>query len=179
MSRGPSPRHFFPAFPLCTERAGFTLIELALVALIILMLVGLSVPLFRGTFQDLTLNDSARSVSQLIKYAQEKAILDRVNYKMTFNLKKGQYQIFKLNPSGDAPLYEKVSGRFGRLYTLPRNLSFRARSDEPVKESIFYPDGRCDEWAVDIIDVKGMGYTIAIKGFGRSNEIKEIGIESK
>ncbi len=42
-----------------SNKSAFTIIELAIVASIILVLVAVSTPLFRGTFRELELKDSA------------------------------------------------------------------------------------------------------------------------
>ena len=59
------------------KHRGFTLIELTLVTAIILALIGLSIPLFKKTFTNLSAKDAVFNISKLVSYAQEKAVIDR------------------------------------------------------------------------------------------------------
>ena len=88
------------------SRPAFTLIELTLVTIIILALVGLSVPLFRKTFSGLAAKDATFNISKLINYAQERSVIDRKNYKIMFNFTANQYQLFESKQSTDKFIYD-------------------------------------------------------------------------
>ena len=162
--------------------SAFTLIELMLVAVIILALISLSVPLFKKTFSDLSSKDTAFNISKLLTYAQEKAVIDRKNYKMAFDFNQRQYQLLESAPSADGLVYKRSQNRFGRIFTLPQGIFFhdpatdviQKTSEEYKKQAILYPDGHCDELSIDIIDKEGSGYNIALKGFGSLARIKEV-----
>ena len=160
-------RRQFQGFTLRQAR-GFTLIELTLVTLLVLILVGLSTPLFKKTLSDLSARDTSFSICKLINYAQEMAVLERVNYKIAFDFKKGSYQLFELSSSAKPPLYVKATGRFGKLFGIPRGLQLSGARNS----IIFYPDGHCDEAKVNILTSAG-GYSVTVKGFGNTVEVKE------
>jgi len=161
---------------------GFTLIELTLVTVIILALAGLSIPLFKKTFSDLSAKNAAFNISKLSSYAQEKAILDRKNYKAIFDFNKRSYQILEGIPTADALVYRKIKGRFGNAFTLPQGLHFydlkagavKETSEEYKKAVVFYPDGHCDELLIAVVDNSKKGYSVSIKGFGSLAQIKEV-----
>ena len=154
------------------QAQGFTLIELTLVALLVLIVVGLSAPLFKKTLSDLSARNTSFSICKLINYAQEMAVLERNNYKIAFDFKNGKYQLLELSLSEKPPVYKKVSGRFGRLFGLEQGLSLSgSRSDV-----IFYSDGHCDDIIVNVLTKQG-GYSVAVKGFGNMARIKEVDIE--
>ena len=154
------------------RRAGFTLIELALVAILLLTVVGLSIPVLKKTFIGLYAQDTSFNISKLINYAQEMAVLDRTNYKIVFNFQDGRYQLFVMDPSMSPPVYKKANGRFGRKYSLGLGLKLTGQKPEPV----FYPDGHCDEFQVSVL-AKNSGYAIKAKRFGNALEVKEVNIE--
>ncbi len=164
------------------KRSGFTLIELTLVTVIILALVGLSAPLFRKTFSDLTAKDTTFNISKLISYAQERAVIDRKNFKIIFNFTSGYYQLSESQASDGRILYKQIKGRFGKAFHLPQGLSFkdkdsenaRARKEEYKKEIVFYPDGRSDPLVIDMLNKEMVGYRITSKGFGTLVGIKEV-----
>ena len=161
---------------------GFTLIELTLVTVIILALVGLSIPLFKKTFLDLSAKDAAFNISKLVSYAQEKAVIDRKNYKVIFDFNRRQYQLSESAQSADGLVYRKGQGRFGKVFALPQGLFFydpktditQKKDEEYKKQVIFYPDGHCDELLLNIVDKRGNGYSITLKGFGSLARVKEV-----
>ncbi len=141
---------------------GFTLIELVLVILLISILIGLSTPIFRRTFSNLELKNTTYNISKMINYAEEMAIIDKVNYKINFDFEKGKYWITK----GE----EKIGGRYGRTFFLPRGLTFTGKREEIT----LYPDGSSGRAEIKIVDKTGEGYQLQIKGFGSRVQIEEI-----
>lgn len=156
----------------CRRRQGFTLIELTLVTLLILILAGLSTPLFKKTLSDFSARNTSFSICKLINYAQEMAVLERVNYKIAFDFKKGRYQLLELSSTAKPPVYNKVTGRFGKLFKMPQGLSLSGSKPGVI----FYPDGHCDEISVNVLTKLG-GYSVMVKGFGNTVQIKEVKVE--
>jgi len=149
------------------QAQGFTLIELTLVTLLVLILAGLSTPLFKKTLSDLSARNTSFSICKLINYAQEMAVLERKNYKIAFDFKKGRYQLLELSSSGLPPAYVRVTGRFGKLFGMPQGLKLSGVRNGVV----FYPDGHCDEIRVNVLTSAG-GYSVMVKGFGNMVEVK-------
>jgi hypothetical protein len=85
-------------------------------------------------------------------------------------------------PSADIIAYRKAQGRFARAFQLPQGLFFRDpktggtqdAAEEYKKYIVFYPDGHCDELSLDVVDKKGRGCNITLKGFGGTPRIKEV-----
>ena len=100
-------------------------------------------------------------------------MLERKNYRVAFNFKKGRYQLLEIaDPAAKKPVYRRAVGRFGRLFGLPQGLKLTGdRSD-----IIFYPDGHCDKANVNVLINLG-GYSVTVKGFGNMVEVKEFKIE--
>jgi Tfp pilus assembly protein FimT len=169
------------------KREAFTLIELTLVTVIILALVGLSIPLFKRTFSDLSAKNTAFNISKLASYAQEKSIINRKNYKMVFDFNRHSYQLFESGQSRDGIIYAGEKGRFGKNFYLPQGISFydpkadvtERPGEEYRKQVLFYPDGHCDELSIDVVDKGGRGYSITLTGFGSTARIKEVASEEQ
>jgi Tfp pilus assembly protein FimT len=167
------------------KSSGFTLIELTLVTVIILALVGLSVPLFKQTFSALSAKDTVFNISKLVSYAQEKAVIDRKNYKVIFDFNRREYQLFESGQSADGIVYKKAQDRFGKVFILPQGIFFHDPKTNITQETdkeyrrqvVFYPDGHCDGILIDIVDKAGTGYSVALKGFGSLVQIKEVARE--
>ena len=146
---------------------GFTLIELTLVTLLVLIIAGLSTPLFKKTLSDLSARNTSFSICKLINYAQEMAVLERKNYKISFDFKKGKYQLLEIAASAaKKPVYKRAAGRFGKLFGLPQGLKLSGDRNGVV----FYPDGHCDEIRVNVLTSAG-GYSVMVKGFGNMVQV--------
>ena len=150
------------------NNTGFTLIELVLVILLISILTALSTPLFRRTFSDLILRNAALDMAKLINYAQEMAIIEKVNYKVNFNFEERKYWLTRQKPEGVS--YERIKGRYGKPFSLSRDLELSSDKEEGF---ILYPDGRSDKAKIEIRDKKNKwGRRLHVKGFGTQIEIE-------
>jgi len=165
----PSPLRYLPCASIIKNK-GFTLIELVLVVFLISVLVALSTPLFKRTFTDLQLRNTVYNVTKTINYAREMAIIERSNYKINFNFKKGEYWITRLHRTGEKSIYKRTGGRYGRIFSLPEGIYFNARDDE----MLFYPDGRAEEIELKIYGKDKKGYLLKIKSFGKGVELRKI-----
>jgi len=63
---------------------GFTLIEIMLVVVIILIATAVSVPIFRGTFQSTQMTDAVRSTARMARFARSIAILKQADCTLKF-----------------------------------------------------------------------------------------------
>lgn len=117
--------------------AAFTLIELFIVSVVILILISVSTPLFRKTFSGLELKEAASNISSFITLAQHRAVADGSVCKVVFDYENKTYRLFVA--SGQE--YATVNDRFGRLFHIPANIEIEGA----VNEILFYPDGHCDK----------------------------------
>ncbi|MEJ2032101.1 MAG: prepilin-type N-terminal cleavage/methylation domain-containing protein [Deltaproteobacteria bacterium] len=79
---------------------GFTLAELAVVTFIIGLMLVLGLPLL-GKTGDSDLRTAGRRVSGTIKYFYNQAILDKLSYRLTFDLDHGLYLIDRQEENGE------------------------------------------------------------------------------
>lgn len=171
---------------------GFTLIELIIVASIIVVLVAMSTPRFRNTFRDLRLKDTAYNISKLIKYGQERAIIEERKYKLIFNFDKRFYCLFVETEEGEGARrqlppedestpsaegvsssdkgWKKATGRFGGYFYLPEGIRFKAEKDT----IIFLPNGRCDKISLYLVNEKNKVIEIKTNGRAAYVEVSEV-----
>ena len=164
---------------------GFTLIELIIVSAIIAVLIAVSSPLFRNTFRDLELKDSAYNVGKIIRYGQQRAIIEEKRYRLLFDFDKGSYRLQMeskreeiVEAEGDdedAPqkvtvrTWEAAQGRFGGTYYLPENIDFKGDEDKIV----FLPNGRCGTAEIYVYDKKNNLMRITTNGRAGYVEVSE------
>jgi hypothetical protein len=103
-----------------------------------------------------------------MRYAQERAAIERKNEKILFDFQEGSYRLLELDDSEEPAVYKTVSGRMGKPIRVQRDL----RLSGSRAEFVFYPDGRCDDGHVSVKDTKSRGYDIFISGLGSRIEMK-------
>jgi len=142
-------------------KKGYTLIELVLLTIIIAILVAISTPQFRKTFTSLELGNTSFNIAKLIGFAQEKAIIERIPYKLIINKDDSTFHIRRQSVDGSKK-YIRIKEKYGRTFVLPAGLNFKNNAD-----IVFYPNGQSDKAVITIlgkaktlkIDVKGsLGY---------------------
>lgn len=125
------------------SKAGYTLIELILLSIIILAIIAVSTPQFKKTFSDLELRDASFNIARLINFIQEKAILEGVPYKLRLDTQENRYYFTKLDPELSNK-YVRLKERVGRIFVLPRDIKLNSDNTEIV----FYPDGHSDKASI-------------------------------
>ncbi|MFH0840242.1 MAG: prepilin-type N-terminal cleavage/methylation domain-containing protein [Candidatus Omnitrophota bacterium] len=156
------------------NKRGFTLIELLIVASLILVLVVVSTPLFRTAYSNLELKDSAYNIGKMMRYAEVSAVMEERAYKMVLNFENRAYWLLRENQKDSKGDFEKVEGRFGEKFFLPKNLSLSGDKSE----LIFLPNGRSTKATVSVIDkTKKKGFDI--KTTGRSGQIEISDVSEK
>lgn len=128
---------------------GFTLIELILTSVILLVIVGLSAPIFKRTFSDLRVNLQAKDMASLMNLAREKAIMTRVPHAIKIDTDKKTYQMLKIDLEKDKT--EPVEDRWGRRFHISSNLKIEI-SDDVIK---FLPDGTSNGASIKFEDASG------------------------
>ncbi|MFC2140143.1 Tfp pilus assembly protein FimT/FimU [Candidatus Auribacterota bacterium] len=118
------------------RRSGFTLLEIMLVAIILTLLISITVPNFKKTYENMELDNAVRNISQLMKYIQEKGVLGGISYRILFL--ENKYWIEK---QGKGATYFRLRDKIGKTYFLPKDVSI-----DPREINIhFFPDGDIEE----------------------------------
>jgi type II secretory pathway pseudopilin PulG len=165
-------RKILPGKGPSSAQAAFTLIELFIVSAVILVLVGFSTPLFRRTFSDLELRETAANITSFITFAQHKAVSDSAICKLVFDYDRKTYRLFMASaaPGVEGALgYINPKDRFGRLFKMPADLKAEGRA----AELFFYPDGHCDKFAIRLSNKNGKTITLATTGVLGNVTVKE------
>lgn len=152
------------------ERAGFTLLELMLVAVIILALVTVSTPLLKKTYEDLRFTSCAKEAAAVMRFCRERAIFERRIFRINIDSDNKTYQV--LAEDEDKHKLAPLRSRWGRIFRLPDAINVEA--DE--KEIDFFPDGTTTPTLVYLTNKEGEAFTISIEpetGFVRVYDYKK------
>ena len=101
------------------NQAGFTLIELALVVLLLGMLASLGLPMLSGLEPD-RLNATARRLAGTVKYLYNEAAMTGEEHRLIFELEKDSYRTAQLSPTGEL----QTGTGLGKSYKLRDGVHF-------------------------------------------------------
>lgn len=83
-----------------------------------------------------------------MRYAQSRAAVDGKPVRLEFSGDYKEYWLTQINEekSSSEPVFEKITGRYGRLHSLAKDTALRTEA----RSVQFYPDGRIDAADIDI-----------------------------
>lgn len=143
--------------PRKRNEEGFTFIELMLVAIIIGIIISISTPLFRTTFNTIQLENLSSNLAKLIRYSRERAIVERLRYRLVFNDSRKKYWLeVEKEPLNSTGEFDRLKSRWGKVHSIPEGISLEAEK----KQINFYPDGRVSEITLYLTNEKGITYTL-------------------
>lgn len=121
--------------------AGFTLIELAVAIMLMIVLMLLAVPSMQGVMADRRLRRSLDEFNSIVREAQERSVTERRPYLIVSNNGKLGLRAEGLN-KGESPEPELK-------WKLAKNESLKikfpaALVEDPPPEWIFWPSGNCE-----------------------------------
>jgi prepilin-type N-terminal cleavage/methylation domain-containing protein len=157
--------------------AGFTLLELAVVLLIIGLIMAIAMPQF-GMLRGAELRSEARRLAARCHYLYEEAGAQKVLLRMNLDLNHGSYFVTRLDPFAPEPSFTPEKGPAGGVVTMPADVRVR---DVWVEGSglfrtgmvicQFYPAGIADAAVIHLLDRNGAVMTVGIDPFDGATAI--------
>lgn len=146
------------------KQAGFTLIELALVVVILGMLASLSLPMLSGLEPD-RLNATARRLSGTVKYLYNEAAMTGFEHRLIFDLDTGSYHAAQLSASGEL----QTATGLGRRYQLRDGVHidsiYQPRLGKQVEDQVttaILPGGWLEETIIHLRDDEDRKLTLRL-----------------
>jgi prepilin-type N-terminal cleavage/methylation domain-containing protein len=166
-SRRPSPK----------GKAGFTLVELSIVILIIAIVARIALPRIRSvTGAELTA--ATRRLAYTTRYLYEEAALRGTVLALYFDLDRQEYWVAHTE-EGTGTLVEDTD-LLARRVTLPPDVRIAdvfvpgvGKFEQGLVPTRFYPEGYADRSVIALADVEGHSYTLRIDPIRGRAEISE------
>lgn len=161
-----------------TAPAGFTIIELMLVLVLLVVVMSLAIPTFQVLLQD-SLEKEVSRLGGVIRLVRNEAILTRTSFRIMFDLKEASYaveeedQFGRFLPRDDPKLF--------RPHTLPDSIELKdlmvygSRFDKKYDKQVpimVNVAGFVDPFSLQLF-IDGKPWTIQLKGFSASIKLKE------
>ncbi|MEK6715842.1 MAG: hypothetical protein AABY43_07385 [Candidatus Omnitrophota bacterium] len=129
---------------------GFTFIELLFIVIIIAVLVAVSFPNLRKSFNSIELNSFSREISAVINYLEQRSIVDLTMIHLNIDNEKKEYYAVKA----------ESSERF-KTYRIPEGIRIETEGNDEI---IFYPDGSIDKVTIRLINSDNQEVILTTKG---------------
>lgn len=137
--------------------AGFTLIEIGLVLLILAIVVALAVPRFRDQ-SHAELLAQTRKLAATVRFLQDEAILNGRVFRLNFDLDQQRYYVTSADADDPEADFRYESGLLTRAVVLPASVQMAdvnvptvsGKLYEGVTFAHFYPDGYVDPIVVHL-----------------------------
>jgi general secretion pathway protein H len=131
--------------------AGFTLIEIGLVVVIIGVMLGLNIPRFRDN-SHYELISHARKLAVTFRFVRNEAILNGRTYRLNYDLNQQRYWVTSAEAVDDLSAFVEETGVLARGVTIPPPIRLSdvalpmiaGKIMEGVAWTHFYPDGYVD-----------------------------------
>lgn len=127
------------------KRGGFTFVEILIVILIIGVVLGITLPRFQSTFDNLKARSCARNLHAMLKFAQERAILDQQFYRVAHLREQNRVRLEKK----EKEKFEPVGGPRGRPLKLEPPLELQWDSRDTHVD--FGPEGELEKAEIDVL----------------------------
>jgi general secretion pathway protein H len=139
--------------------AGFTLLELILVMLILSTVLALAGPSLRGFFTSRKTHDTAAQILSLTQYARSQAICEGIVYRLNFDTLGRTYWL----TAQEAGVFEKLETEFGQIFELPSDIVMELDDLDQGEGKTFLkftPQGTVTAGTVRLIDRNGRALKI-------------------
>jgi prepilin-type N-terminal cleavage/methylation domain-containing protein len=176
-----------------TGRAGFTLIELIVVLVLIGILTALILPEMRGSFSDSILKSTSRNLVQALHLASSRAIISNQPHRLRLESGTGQFRVEKMvyegNKEGEFRPLQKGAGTEGKInsrlhFEVRKNPNapkaspyFSSASSETdgARDAItFHPDGTAEDAQILLEDREGFRLLLQVHPITARVDLKEI-----
>lgn len=152
--------------------AGFTLLELILVMLILATVLAMAAPSLRGFFGSRQSEDAAAQILALTQFARSQAISEGVVYRLNFDTTDRVYWL-TVRTSG---LYKELETEFGQVFTLPKDMIVELEDIEREDGEVFVeftPQGIVTAATIRLIDRAGRALEVTCPTVTESFSIVE------
>lgn len=158
------PRQKMISVMRAKSNAAFTFIELLIVIIIIGILLGLSMPQLRRSFDNLELDNFVKNLYYLAQYLEASAISQGKIHCLNILQEEGRF--WATYRENNADEFKRIAGRFGNEYKAPAGINVNISGINPkdIASVYFYPDGSTSAVTIDFQNKHNQKASLVSKG---------------
>ena len=153
---------------LTQKSPGFTLLELAVLLLMIGLVLVIAMPSFHA-FQGAELRSESRRLAARSHYLYEEAGAQKVLLRLNLDLNRNTYFVTRLDPWALNPSFQPETGPAGQVVSMPADVRLRdvwVEGGGLFRNGLvgcqFYPNGIADAAVIHLLDRNGDVITLGI-----------------
>src|SRR5262245_9032995 len=146
------------------RRGGFTLIELMVVIVLMVILTAVILPEMRGTFEGAVLRSTARKLVSAMSMAHSRAITLQQMHRVVLDPNAGRFVIERTAREGEGGRYASLSDLPGGAGDLDKRIAFDVRREGEGDRGAFsfYANGTADPAEIVLRDREGFRLALRI-----------------
>ncbi|MFP4473313.1 MAG: Tfp pilus assembly protein FimT/FimU [Candidatus Omnitrophota bacterium] len=123
---------------LSFSQSAFSLIEIILVTVIMLVLIGAAVPRFRSVFRRWEVREAAQKFADTLRYARARAAAHGSAVRLLWEDDRSGYRLQWGSAEEDD---QSMPGEWSRLITLPEGVAVTKEDEDDQFDLLVFPDG--------------------------------------
>jgi general secretion pathway protein H len=164
------------------QSGGFTLIELAMVIIVLGIMISLVIPTL-GELTGSNLKRSARHLTGMIRFLRDEAEATKTIYRLRFDVPGGHYWAEVLAQTSERTVeFKRVPSAISTEGSLSGNTSFksvRAGSHPDDPSILFTPDGWVEKTFIHLRDGNAKDFTLIVRPLSGDTELHEGEVEDR
>ena len=147
-------------------KAGFSLIELLVVIVLMVILTAMILPEMRGTFEDATLRSTGRKLASAMNLAHSRAVTLQQTHRLALDAKSGRFAVERMVREEQGSGFTPVSDVPGGTGELDKRVAVDLRKDAETDPNIisFYANGTAEAAQILLRDREGFVLALKVNG---------------
>ncbi len=147
-------------------QSGFSLIELMVVIVLMVILTAMILPEMRGTFEDALLRSTGRKLVNAMNLAHSRAITFQQTHRLVLDETSERFVIERMAHEGESAKYVAVSDVPGGSGPLDKRIKVAVQKDDPgnLRMITFYANGTAESAEIVLRDREGFGVAVKVNG---------------
>src|SRR5262245_29762181 len=159
------------------RRRAFTLIELMVVIVLLVILTAMILPEMRGTFEDAVLRSTARKLVSAMNLAHSRAVTLQQLHRLVLDRTGGRFVVERAAHDGEGRRYVSLSDVPGGGGELDKRITIDVHKDgeEDGGALSFYANGTADAGEIVLRDREGFQLALRINSITARVSVQNIG----
>jgi prepilin-type N-terminal cleavage/methylation domain-containing protein len=112
-----------------SNKKGFTLFELIIVVIIIGVVMAISIPFMKKSYEQIRIENHTYNLQKILQFARQKAVLEQKIIRLNIDPSQKRYWLTTRNKRNGSADFKRLKGRYGRTYFWPEEVLVRTKKN--------------------------------------------------